>query len=159
MAETTQTPGGTPQTHTLSASGADVLTLPEGLSLSEAEFAVDGSDLVLTFPDGSSVTVENYYEQAQPPQLASGSGAHPGPRPGMLSRCQLHRAAVPTHGRLAACARPAPESFAADATWQEPCQPACAGRTAGRRRIYAVGGGTTPPERPLKPRLINQTRG
>jgi hypothetical protein len=76
MAETTQTPGGTPQTHTLSASGADVLTLPEGLSVSEAEFAVDGSDLVLTFPDGSKVTVENYYEQAQPPQLASADGAN-----------------------------------------------------------------------------------
>ena len=76
MAETTQTPGGTPQTHTLSASGADVLTLPEGLSVSEAEFAVDGSDLVLTFPDGSKVTVENYYEQAQPPQIASADGAN-----------------------------------------------------------------------------------
>jgi len=76
MAETTQTPGGTPQTHTLSASGTDVLTLPEGLSVSEAEFAVDGSDLVLTFPDGSKVTVENYYEQAQPPQLASADGAN-----------------------------------------------------------------------------------
>jgi len=76
MAETTQTPGGTPQTHTMSASGAEVLTLPEGLSVSEAEFAVDGSDLVLTFPDGSKVTVENYYEQAQPPQLASADGAN-----------------------------------------------------------------------------------
>ncbi|MAN79702.1 MAG: hypothetical protein CMF64_04850, partial [Magnetovibrio sp.] len=52
------------------------MTLPEGLSISEAEFAVDGSDLVLTFPDGSKVTVENYYEQAQPPQLASADGAN-----------------------------------------------------------------------------------
>ena len=57
MAETTQTPGGEPQTIAMSASGADVLTLPEGLSVSEAEFAVDGSDLVLTFPDGSKVTM------------------------------------------------------------------------------------------------------
>ncbi|MAO55042.1 MAG: hypothetical protein CMM61_05025, partial [Rhodospirillaceae bacterium] len=60
----------------MSASGADVLTLPEGLSVSEAEFAVDGSDLVLTFPDGSKVTVENYYDQPNPPQIASADGAN-----------------------------------------------------------------------------------
>ncbi|MEK9670885.1 MAG: hypothetical protein VW268_00090 [Rhodospirillaceae bacterium] len=57
MADTTQTPsangGNKPQTHALSAAGSDVLTLPQGLSGFEAEFKFDGSDLVMTLPDGS----------------------------------------------------------------------------------------------------------
>jgi Ca2+-binding RTX toxin-like protein len=49
--------------------------LPPGLSLSQAHFAQEGSDLVLTFPDGARMVVEGYFDLPNPPQLASADGA------------------------------------------------------------------------------------
>jgi Ca2+-binding RTX toxin-like protein len=51
------------------------LVLPEGLSLAQAEFAQDGPDLVLTFPDGSQVVVEGFFNLPNPPKLVSADGA------------------------------------------------------------------------------------
>ena len=49
--------------------------LPPGLSLSQAHFAQEGGNLVLTFPDGARMVVEGYFDLPNPPQLASADGA------------------------------------------------------------------------------------
>ena len=48
--------------------------LPAGLSLGDASFASDGGDLVMTWPDGTTVTVDDYFANPNPPQLVSGDG-------------------------------------------------------------------------------------
>ncbi|MBM3566891.1 MAG: hypothetical protein FJX42_12355, partial [Alphaproteobacteria bacterium] len=60
---------------TLQAGNSGEIALPEGVSLTTAEFSQDGSDLVLTMPDGSQVKIEGYFDQPNPPQLASADGA------------------------------------------------------------------------------------
>lgn len=60
---------------TLQAGNSGEIVLPEGVSLTNAEFNQDGSDLVLTMPDGSQVRIEGYFDQPNPPQLASADGA------------------------------------------------------------------------------------
>lgn len=54
------------------------LKLPENLSVSEADFAFEGGDLVMTFPDGTTVTVEGYQDNPNPPTLTSADGAEVG---------------------------------------------------------------------------------
>jgi Ca2+-binding RTX toxin-like protein len=54
--------------------GAPV-AMPPGVSLAEADFAQDGSDLVLTMPDGNQVRIEGYFDRPNPPSLASSDGA------------------------------------------------------------------------------------
>ena len=63
------------ETVNLTATGEDSLSMPEGFDLAAANFEAVGSDLVLTSADGSTVVIENYYDQAPQPQLTSSSGA------------------------------------------------------------------------------------
>ena len=51
------------------------MSLPDGFSLSDANFETDGSDLVLTSDDGTQVTVEGFFSQDNPPDLVSSDGA------------------------------------------------------------------------------------
>ncbi|NQW02062.1 MAG: FecR domain-containing protein [Rhodospirillales bacterium] len=60
---------------TLDAGGADSISLPEGFSLTSAEFESSGDDLVVTGADGSQVVIEDYYAQDNPPQLTTPDGA------------------------------------------------------------------------------------
>jgi len=59
----------------LDASTGDTLTLPEGLNPATADFAPDGPDLVMTWPDGSQVTVTDFYMVDPQPDLMSEGGA------------------------------------------------------------------------------------
>ena len=54
------------------------LSLPENLSVTDAEFTFEGGDLVMTFPDGTVVTVEGYQDNPNPPTLVSSDGAEVG---------------------------------------------------------------------------------
>ncbi|MGJ3259318.1 MAG: LamG-like jellyroll fold domain-containing protein [Rhodospirillales bacterium] len=54
------------------------LNLPDHLSVADADFSFDGGDLVLTFPDGTTVTVEGYADNPNPPTLVSADGAEVG---------------------------------------------------------------------------------
>lgn len=62
-------------TVTLNADGADSISLPEGFSLTTAEFEASGDDLIVTGPDGTQVVIEDYYTQDSPPQLTTPDGA------------------------------------------------------------------------------------
>lgn len=59
----------------LDASSANPLTLPEGLNPVTADFAHEGPDLVMTWPDGSQVTVTDYFMVEPQPDLMSDQGA------------------------------------------------------------------------------------
>ena len=59
----------------LDAGAGGEIVLPQGLSLSQAEFAQAGDDLVLTFPNGTQVTLDGYFDLPHPPTLASSDGA------------------------------------------------------------------------------------
>ena len=59
----------------LGAGEGGEIVLPQGLSLTQAEFAQEGSDLVLTYPDGTQVTIEGYFDLPAPPPLVSADGA------------------------------------------------------------------------------------
>lgn len=65
-------------TFTISGTQAGEVALPNNLSIADADFSYDGSDLVLTFPDGTTVTVEGYAENPNPPTLVSADGAQVG---------------------------------------------------------------------------------
>ncbi|WNJ98133.1 LamG-like jellyroll fold domain-containing protein [Thalassospiraceae bacterium LMO-JJ14] len=54
------------------------INLPENLSVADADFSFEGGDLVLTFPDGTTVTVEGYQDNPNPPTLMSADGAEVG---------------------------------------------------------------------------------
>lgn len=69
------TPGGPGPFEHLDAAGGGDVVLPQGLSLVDAEFTQQGSDLVLAFPDGNRVTVEGYFDQPNLPKLVSLDGA------------------------------------------------------------------------------------
>ncbi len=62
-------------TVTFNADGADSISLPEGFSLTTAEFEASGDDLIVTGPDGTQVVIEDYYSQDNPPQLTTPDGA------------------------------------------------------------------------------------
>ena len=51
----------------LDAQGAAELVVPGGHMLLVADYARDGSDLVLTGPDGAQVLVRDYFAEAEPP--------------------------------------------------------------------------------------------
>ena len=59
----------------LDAGAGGEIVLPQGLPLAGAEFAQDGSDLVLIFPDGTRVTIDGYFDLPHPPALVSADGA------------------------------------------------------------------------------------
>ena len=56
-------------------SSGDTLVLPNGLNPATADYAHDGPDLVLTWPDGSEVVVTDYFMVDPQPALASEQGA------------------------------------------------------------------------------------
>ncbi|MEX2312361.1 MAG: hypothetical protein WD624_07855, partial [Rhodospirillales bacterium] len=62
----------------INGSQSGEITLPNNLSVADAEFTMDGSDLVMTFPDGTTVTVEGYADNPNPPTLVSSDGAQVG---------------------------------------------------------------------------------
>ncbi len=76
---------GYSQSYTLSSSGASVkvlqavdggqLTVPGNAWLLKADFAPQGSDLLLTGPDGAQVLVRDFYNLETPPDLLTDSGA------------------------------------------------------------------------------------
>jgi len=70
----TQATGGE-HTFTLDASSSDALTLPGGLNPAMAEFSHEGPDMVMSWPDGSQVTVTNYFMADPQPSLVSDQGA------------------------------------------------------------------------------------
>ncbi len=80
MADTTPGAGGQQWTQTgeaqfeISATAGEELALPNDLNVSDAEFKPEGDDVVMTFPDGTTVTVEDYYAQPNPPKLTSQDG-------------------------------------------------------------------------------------
>ncbi|MEK9725878.1 MAG: hypothetical protein VW405_20665, partial [Rhodospirillaceae bacterium] len=59
---------------TLQADG-DNVSLPDGFDLTAAEFQLSGDDMVITAEDGSTVVVEDYFAQDNPPQLTGSDGA------------------------------------------------------------------------------------
>ena len=59
----------------LEAQGAAELVVPGGEMLLVADYARDGSDLVLTGADGSQVVIQDYFAQTEPPVLMTESGA------------------------------------------------------------------------------------
>lgn len=52
------------------------ITLPEGFSLTTADFAQVGSDLVLTAPGGAQVVIRDFFALDSLPELVSAEGAH-----------------------------------------------------------------------------------
>jgi len=60
---------------TLDSGDGGSVSLPEGFPLAESEFQASGNDLVITSPDGQQVTVQDYFSQEHPPQLATPDGA------------------------------------------------------------------------------------
>ncbi|OEJ68374.1 FecR domain-containing protein [Magnetovibrio blakemorei] len=60
---------------TIEATTSDMLTLPDGLNPATADFAHEGPDLVMTWPDGSEVVVTDYFTMDPLPDLSSAQGA------------------------------------------------------------------------------------
>ncbi|MBL6958722.1 MAG: FecR domain-containing protein, partial [Rhodospirillales bacterium] len=58
----------------LTPSLGEPVALPEGLSLSSAEFSRIGDNLSLTWPDGTKVVINNYFGQGSLPDIVSLSG-------------------------------------------------------------------------------------
>ena len=54
----------------------DPVTLPEGLSLSSAEFDRVGDSLSVTGPGGEQVIIRGYFDQPNPPEIVSADGNH-----------------------------------------------------------------------------------
>ncbi len=59
----------------IEATEGQSLTLPEGFSLTDADFARAGSDLILTAADGTQVVVQGYFALEHAPELVSAQGA------------------------------------------------------------------------------------
>ena len=66
--------------NTFSIDGAQSgdLNTPENLSVADADFTFEGGDLVMSFPDGTTITVEGYQDNPNPPNLVSSDGAEVG---------------------------------------------------------------------------------
>ncbi|MCK5546752.1 MAG: hypothetical protein KAI27_05220, partial [Rhodospirillaceae bacterium] len=60
---------------TVDVSAGDPVTIPEGLNPAIADFAHEGPDLVMTWPDGSQVVVTDYFMAESQPSLISTDGA------------------------------------------------------------------------------------
>ena len=82
MADEILAGGGAVQTgenaFSIDGSQTGEINLPENLSVADADFSFEGGDLVLTFPDGTTVTVEGYQDNPNPPTLMSADGAEVG---------------------------------------------------------------------------------
>ena len=63
----------------LEAVAGEALVIPHGTMLLTADFARQGSDLLLTSPDGDQVLISGYFELADPPALATAGGAELAP--------------------------------------------------------------------------------
>ena len=59
----------------LDAGADDLLTIPQGAALLEADFDRSGPDLLLTLPDGMRIVVADYFAVENPPTLATEGGA------------------------------------------------------------------------------------
>ena len=59
----------------IDTSGGQPVSLPAGFPLSEAGFTREGSDLVVTAPDGDSVVIEGFFSTEAPPALTTPEGA------------------------------------------------------------------------------------
>ncbi|HEY9079783.1 DUF4114 domain-containing protein [Magnetovibrio sp.] len=57
------------------ATSGDTIVIPEGLNPATADYAHEGPDLILTWPDGSEVVVKDYFMVDPQPTLASEQGA------------------------------------------------------------------------------------
>ncbi len=66
--------------NTFSIDGAQSgdLNTPENLSVADADFTFEGGDLVMSFPDGTTITVEGYQDNPNLPNLVSSDGAEVG---------------------------------------------------------------------------------
>ncbi len=66
--------------NTFSIDGAQSgdVNIPEDLSVADADFTFEGGDLVMSFPDGTTITVEGYQDNPNPPNLVSSDGAEVG---------------------------------------------------------------------------------
>ncbi|MBL4615165.1 MAG: FecR domain-containing protein, partial [Magnetovibrio sp.] len=60
---------------TIEATSGETLVMPDGLNPATADYAHEGPDLVLTWPDGSEVIVKDYFMVDPQPDLASSEGA------------------------------------------------------------------------------------
>ncbi|MGH6661125.1 MAG: FecR family protein, partial [Rhodospirillales bacterium] len=69
------TDGNAAAGHHVDATEGGSVSLPDGFSLSNANFEAHGSDLVLTGADGAQVTVGGFFAQANPPELVGSDGA------------------------------------------------------------------------------------
>ncbi|MBI2584815.1 MAG: hypothetical protein HYW28_02895, partial [Rhodospirillales bacterium] len=69
------TDGNATAGHHVDATEGGSVSLPDGFSLSNANFEAQGSDLVLTGADGAQVTVGGFFAQANPPELVGSDGA------------------------------------------------------------------------------------
>ncbi len=61
--------------HTLTANGQEVIELPSGDFIADAQMTKDGHDLVLEAPDGSVVVIEGYFLADPAPVLQAPNGA------------------------------------------------------------------------------------
>lgn len=61
--------------HTLTANGQEVIELPSGDFIADAQMTKDGHDLVLEAPDGSVVVIEGYFLAEPAPVLQAPNGA------------------------------------------------------------------------------------
>ena len=66
--------------NTFSIDGAQSgdLNTPENLSVADADFTFEGGDLVMSFPDGTTITVERYQDNPNLPNLVLSDGAEVG---------------------------------------------------------------------------------
>ncbi len=59
----------------LDVGAGDLLTIPQGAALLEADFDRSGPDLLLTLPDSTRIVVSDYFAVENPPTLATEGGA------------------------------------------------------------------------------------
>ncbi|MCH7487894.1 MAG: FecR domain-containing protein, partial [Proteobacteria bacterium] len=71
----TKTTPETTETTLIQATPGEI-TLPEGFSLTTADYARVGADLVLTAPDGSQIVIRDFFALGELPELVSAEGAH-----------------------------------------------------------------------------------
>ncbi|RED49025.1 VCBS domain-containing protein, partial [Aestuariispira insulae] len=55
--------------------GPETVTVPHGFLILDAEYSRSGQDMILEGPDGSTVVLQDYYNQDIPPDLITESGA------------------------------------------------------------------------------------
>ena len=63
----------------LQATHGQSVTLPEGASITDAQFLRDGGDLFLQMPNGQTIKVDDYFDHAPAPDIVTQGGAHLSP--------------------------------------------------------------------------------